>query len=116
MATGFFVIFSIIAGAVGTATSMMGIQNITSGTLSNLASAASSSIISWALILLAMGLACKEISIGWRPTTLKTLETLTIITSGTQLLCTAIINAHLQTYDNSPPVTAYPTSVYGERV
>lgn len=55
MATGFFVIFSIIAGAVGTATSMMGIQNITSGTLSNLASAASSSIISWALILLAMG-------------------------------------------------------------
>lgn len=55
MATGFFVIFCIIAGVVGTATSMMGIQNITVETLSNLASAASSSIISWALILLAMG-------------------------------------------------------------
>ncbi|KAF9606586.1 hypothetical protein IFM89_026848 [Coptis chinensis] len=93
MATAFFVVFSLIAGLVGMATSIAGITNIIQWTETSLLSAASSSIITWSLTLLAMGLACKEINIGGRDTTLRALETFTIILSGTQLFCTGAIHA-----------------------
>ncbi|KAJ8467122.1 hypothetical protein OPV22_029674 [Ensete ventricosum] len=93
LATGFFVIFSLISGVVGAATSLTGLQDVTSGSASSLLSAAASSVIAWGLTLLAMGLACKEITIGWRSSSLRTLETLTIILSGTQLLCSGAIHA-----------------------
>ncbi|CAA7061936.1 unnamed protein product [Microthlaspi erraticum] len=93
MATGFFVIFSLIAGVVGMATSLTGIMNVLQWDSPNLHSAAASSLISWSLTLLAMGLACKEINIGWTEANLRTLEVLTIIMSGTQLLCTGAIHA-----------------------
>ncbi|KAK9161386.1 hypothetical protein Syun_007727 [Stephania yunnanensis] len=64
MATGFFLIFSLIAGLVGIATSIAGIGNIQQVNLPNLHSAGTYSIITWGLTLLAMGLACKEINIG----------------------------------------------------
>ncbi|KAF8087963.1 hypothetical protein N665_0558s0014 [Sinapis alba] len=92
MATGFFVIFSLIAGVVGMATSLTGIMNVLEWDSPNLHSAAASSLISWSLTLLAMGLACKEINIGWTEANLRTLEVMTIIVSGTQLLCTGAIH------------------------
>ncbi|KAG6483646.1 hypothetical protein ZIOFF_060298 [Zingiber officinale] len=93
LATGFFVIFALIAGIVGVASSLAGLQDVSSGKPAGLFSAAASSVIAWSLTLLAMGLACKEISIGWRCASLRTLETFTIILSGTQLLCTGAIHA-----------------------
>ncbi|CAK9180881.1 unnamed protein product [Ilex paraguariensis] len=55
MATGFFIIFSLIAGVVGFITSVTGITNIIQSNLSNLHAAAASSLITWSLTLLAMG-------------------------------------------------------------
>ncbi|XP_010255851.1 PREDICTED: uncharacterized protein LOC104596402 [Nelumbo nucifera] len=95
MATGFFVIVSLIAGLVGIATSVSGIGNVLQWNLSNLLSSASSSILTWSLTLLAMGLACKEINIGWRDANLRTMEVLTIILSGTQLFYMGTIHAGL---------------------
>ncbi|KAL5701653.1 hypothetical protein ACHQM5_026968 [Ranunculus cassubicifolius] len=92
-ATAFFIIFSLIAGLVGIATSLAGINNIIQWTVPNLLSAASNSIATWALTLLAMGLACKEINIGGRDGQLRALETFTIILSGTQLFCMGAIQA-----------------------
>ncbi|XP_010938794.1 membrane protein PM19L [Elaeis guineensis] len=105
LATGFFVIFSLIAGVVGIATSLTGLRDVLMGNSASLLSAAASSIITWGLTLLAMGLACKEISISWRPPNLRTLEALTIILSGTQLLCTGAINAGAIATANEPYVT-----------
>ncbi|KAI0526989.1 hypothetical protein KFK09_002585 [Dendrobium nobile] len=104
-ATGFFVIFSLIAGLVGVASSLTGLQNVLQGNASGLLSAASSSVIAWGLTVLAMGLACKEISIGWRTAGLRALETLTILVSGTQLLCTGAIHAGLTSTINQPHFT-----------
>ncbi|WOL03205.1 hypothetical protein Cni_G11925 [Canna indica] len=55
MATGFFVIFSLIAGIVGVATSLTGLQDVCSWRAASLLSASASSIITWGLTLLAMG-------------------------------------------------------------
>lgn len=55
MATGFFVIFSLLAGVVGIATSITGITNTIQWNTSHLYSAAASSLITWSLTLLAMG-------------------------------------------------------------
>ncbi|KAF5202334.1 Awpm-19-like, partial [Thalictrum thalictroides] len=66
MATPFFVVFSLIAGLVGLATSIAGINNILQWNVPSLHSAACFSLTTWGLTLLAMGLACKEINIGGR--------------------------------------------------
>ncbi|XP_042517841.1 membrane protein PM19L-like [Macadamia integrifolia] len=92
MATGFFVIFALIAGLVGVATSLSGISNILQWNVPNLLSAATYSTTTWLLTILAMGLACKEINIGFRDSNLRTLEVLTIILSATQLFCMAAIH------------------------
>ncbi|KAJ0979665.1 hypothetical protein J5N97_015139 [Dioscorea zingiberensis] len=93
LATGFFVIFTLVAALVGVATSLTGLYDVLEWTPSSVLSAASSSITAWTLTLLAMGLACKEISISSRPASLRAMETLMIILSGTQLLCTGTIHA-----------------------
>ncbi|KAK6255049.1 AWPM-19-like - like 3 [Theobroma cacao] len=93
MATGFFIVFSLIAGVVGVANSVTGLTNVLQWDAPNLNAAASSSLLTWALTLLAMGLACKEINIGWTEANLRTLEVLTIIASATQLFCTGAIHA-----------------------
>lgn len=54
-ATGFFVIFSLIAGVVGMATSLAGLNDVAHWNAPNLHAAASSSLATWALTLLAMG-------------------------------------------------------------
>ncbi|XP_059632586.1 membrane protein PM19L-like [Cornus florida] len=96
MATGFFVIFSFIAGIVGFTTSLTGIHNVIQWNAPNLYAAAASSLLTWSLTLLAMGLACKEIHIGWTDSNLRTLETIVILLSGTQLFCMGAIHAGVE--------------------
>nr|KJB72186.1 hypothetical protein B456_011G164500 [Gossypium raimondii] len=55
MATGFFVIFALIAGVVGVSTSVTGLTNVFQWDAPNLNAAAASSLLTWALTLLAMG-------------------------------------------------------------
>lgn len=55
LATGFVVIFSLIAGVVGFTTSITGVTNVLQWNAPNLNAAAASSLISWLLTLLAMG-------------------------------------------------------------
>lgn len=55
MATGFFVIFALIAGVVGVSTSVTGLTNVFQWDAPNLNTAAASSLLTWALTLLAMG-------------------------------------------------------------
>ncbi|XP_027368673.1 membrane protein PM19L [Abrus precatorius] len=92
MTTGFFIIFSLIVGVVGCTTSLTGLHNIFQWNAPNIHAAAMSSLTTWALTLLAMGFACKEIELGWTDSNLRTLETITIIVSATQLLCTGVIH------------------------
>lgn len=92
LATGFVVIFSLIAGVVGFTTSITGINNVIQWNAPNLHAAAASSLLSWFLTLLAMGLACKEIDIGWTGSNIRSLEIILILVSGTQLFCTVAIH------------------------
>uniref|UniRef100_A0A0D9WGA0 AWPM-19-like family protein n=1 Tax=Leersia perrieri TaxID=77586 RepID=A0A0D9WGA0_9ORYZ len=93
LATGFFVIFALLAGVVGVSTSLTGLHDVSQGLPASMMSAAAASIVTWTLTLLAMGLACKEISLGWRPASLRALEAFTIILAGTQLLCAGSLHA-----------------------
>ncbi|KAL6581817.1 hypothetical protein OROMI_005831 [Orobanche minor] len=77
LATCFVVILSLIAGVVGFTTSVTGISNVIQWDAPNLHAAASSTLVSLLLTMLAMGL--------------RTLETILIFLSGTQLFCTAAI-------------------------
>ncbi|KAF5465601.1 hypothetical protein F2P56_015587 [Juglans regia] len=95
MATGFFVIFSLIAGVVGMATSLTGLNNVSQWNAPNLHAAAASSLATWGLTLLAMGLACKEIELGWTNSNLRTLETITIVVSATQTFCAGALHVGL---------------------
>ncbi|XP_034601276.1 membrane protein PM19L [Setaria viridis] len=92
LATGFFVIFALITGVVGISTSLTGLHDVGQGFPANMMSAAASALITWTLTLLAMGLACKEISVSGGPRA-RTLEAFTIILSGTQLLCVGSLHA-----------------------
>ncbi|KAL9277850.1 hypothetical protein ACSQ67_024927 [Phaseolus vulgaris] len=73
MTTGFFVILSLISGVVGFTTSLTGLNNIFQWDAPSLHAAAMSSLTTWALTLLAMGFACKEIELGWTDSNLVTL-------------------------------------------
>jgi len=91
-ATGFMVIFALIAGVVGAGSCLSGIHHIMSWKHESLAAAASGAMTAWSLTLLAMGLACKEIHLHGRNSRLRTLEAFIIILSGTQFLYIALIH------------------------
>ncbi|KAK7304089.1 hypothetical protein RJT34_15122 [Clitoria ternatea] len=91
-ATGFFVAFALIAGVVGVGSIISGVNHIRSWTSESLPSAASVASIAWALTLLAMGFACKEIELNIRNARLKTMEAFLIILSATQLFYIAAIH------------------------
>jgi len=91
-ATGFMTIFALIAAVVGAGSSLSGLHHLRVWTAESLASSASSAMTAWALTLLAMGLACKEIHIGGRNSKLITLESFLIILSGTQLFYILVIH------------------------
>ncbi|CAN6452799.1 unnamed protein product [Victoria cruziana] len=87
MATGLFVLFALLAGVVGVGSSIAGILSIKEERAGSWASGASFALVAWALTILSMGLACKEIDLKGRNASLRTLEAFTIILSGTQLFC-----------------------------
>lgn len=84
-ATGFVIIFALIAAAVGAASCLSGLHHLRVWTAQSLASNAASAMTAWSLTLLALGLACKEIHIGGRNTKLITLESFLFILCGTKL-------------------------------
>ncbi|KAM7258292.1 hypothetical protein ACFE04_014033 [Oxalis oulophora] len=96
MATGFVVIFSLIAGVVGMTTSITGLLNVLEWNASNLHAASFSSVTTWSITLLAMGLACKEIDLGYKDANLRTLEVMTVIVSVTQMFCIGAIYTGLK--------------------
>ncbi|CAK9139307.1 unnamed protein product [Ilex paraguariensis] len=92
-ATGFFVMFALLAGVVGVASAISGANHIRSWNVDSLPSAASAATIAWTLTLLAMGFACKEIELHIRNARLRTMEAFLIILSATQLLYIAAIHS-----------------------
>ncbi|KAL8105204.1 membrane protein PM19L-like [Apium graveolens] len=100
MATGFFVIYSLIAGVVGFMNSVTGIYHVMAWNPPSLHAAAASSLATWTITLLSMGLACKEINIGYADSSLRTLEIMVIILSGSQLICLGAIQAGVQDIEN----------------
>lgn len=54
-ATGFFVIFALIAGVVGVASAIAGFNYVRSWSSDDRAGPASAAVIAWALTVLAMG-------------------------------------------------------------
>ncbi|XP_052208370.1 membrane protein PM19L-like [Diospyros lotus] len=95
-ATGFFAVFSLIAGLVGFITSLTGVSHVIQWNAPNLQAAAASSLITWSLTLLAMGLAWKEIHLGSTDSNLRALETIMILVTGTQLFCIGAIHAGVE--------------------
>ncbi|GLJ25286.1 hypothetical protein SUGI_0484040 [Cryptomeria japonica] len=92
-ATGFLVIFALLAGVVGAGSCLSGLHHLRVWTAESLASSASAAMTAWAITLIAMGLACKEIHIHGRSPKLITLESFLIILSGTKLLYIMLIHA-----------------------
>ncbi|XP_071735826.1 membrane protein PM19L-like [Rutidosis leptorrhynchoides] len=90
-ATGFFVTFSLIAGVVGVASVIAGFDYIRSWSSDSRPGAASAAVIAWALTLLSMGFAWKEIELEGRNAALRTMEAFTIILSVTQFLYTVVL-------------------------
>lgn len=78
-------VFSLLAGVVGAASCIVGFTHVRFWNYSSLQSAASLGLLSWALTVLAMGLACQEISFDRRNAKLGTMEAFTIALSVTQL-------------------------------
>uniref|UniRef100_A0A5B6Z2K0 AWPM-19-like family protein n=1 Tax=Davidia involucrata TaxID=16924 RepID=A0A5B6Z2K0_DAVIN len=91
-ATGFFVMFALIAGGVGIGSVISGFNHVRVWNIGSLPAAASSAAIAWALTLLAMGFAWKEIDLQYRNAPLRTMEAFLIILSATQLIYIAAIH------------------------
>jgi len=85
-ATLFLIIFSLIAGVTGIASTLAGFMHTGLWRAESLATAAATALIAWLLTLLALGLACKEIHTSGRDRKLITLESFVIILAATQLL------------------------------
>ncbi|GAB2224794.1 hypothetical protein Droror1_Dr00005571 [Drosera rotundifolia] len=91
-ATGFFVVFALIAGVAGVASSITGVAHLRFWSPESLPASITAATISWSLTLLAMGFACKEIELQHRNARLRTMEAFTIILSATQLLYIGVIH------------------------
>uniref|UniRef100_A0A7C9DXH3 Uncharacterized protein n=1 Tax=Opuntia streptacantha TaxID=393608 RepID=A0A7C9DXH3_OPUST len=90
-ATGFFVMFALLAGVFGAASCISGFNHIRSQSPESLPAAVTSAILAWALTVLAMGFGCKEIELEFRNARLVTMEAFSIILSATQLLYVAAL-------------------------
>nr|XP_027120232.1 membrane protein PM19L-like [Coffea arabica] len=93
-ATPFFLTFAILASVLGIASKLAGGNHLRAWRSDSLAAAGASSLVAWAVTILAFGLACKEINVGgrrgWR---LKVLEGFIIALGVTQLLYVLLIHA-----------------------
>ncbi|XP_047943899.1 membrane protein PM19L-like [Salvia hispanica] len=92
-ATGFFVVFSLIAGVVGVASAISGINHVCYWGKESLPAAAVGGTIAWSLTILAMGFAWKQIDLSRRNSRLITMEAFITILSATQLFYIALIHA-----------------------
>ncbi|KAH7295420.1 hypothetical protein KP509_27G046300 [Ceratopteris richardii] len=94
-ATNNFIQFTLIAAVVGLASIFGGFYLVKDWTeQTNVVSNMCSALIAWFLLLLAFGLACKEIQIGGTGTTLKFMEAFVIILVATQGLYVALLHGH----------------------
>ncbi|KAJ8450002.1 hypothetical protein Cgig2_029364 [Carnegiea gigantea] len=85
-ATPYFVLFSLLAGTVGTAACSFGLHHINSWGPHSLPAASASASMAWSLTVLALGFASKHIRLHTNNAKLKTVEAMIIILSGTMLL------------------------------
>ncbi|KAL9224934.1 hypothetical protein vseg_000912 [Gypsophila vaccaria] len=92
-ATGFFVMFALIAGVVGSASCISGFNNLRTWSRESMPATITVATIAWTLTVLAMGFACKEINLQYRNASLVALEAFSIILSVTQFLYIAVLAA-----------------------
>ncbi|OAY28170.1 membrane protein PM19L [Manihot esculenta] len=93
-ATGFFLTFAILACVVGIVSKFAGGTHIRAWRNDSLAAAGASSLVAWAITVLAFGLACKQINLGgYRGWRLKVVEAFIIILTFTQLLYLLLLHA-----------------------
>ncbi|XP_057764251.1 membrane protein PM19L-like [Salvia miltiorrhiza] len=91
-AAGFFVVFALIASVFGVASAISGLNHVRYWGIDSLPAAAVAGTIAWALTLLAMGFAWKEIDLSGRNSRLITMEAFIIILSATQLFYVGAIH------------------------
>ncbi|CAM0944367.1 unnamed protein product [Alopecurus aequalis] len=93
-ATGYLLVFSLMAGVVGACSVLPGLLHVRAPwRRESLATAASTGLVSWALSALAFGLASKHITLGNRGRRLRTLEAFITISTLTQLLYLILLHA-----------------------
>lgn len=93
-ATGIFLMYAMLAAVLGIVAKFAGGCHIRAWRNDSLAAAGASSLVAWAVTVLAFGLACKEIKLGgYRGWRLKVLEAFIIILTFTELLYLLLIHA-----------------------
>ncbi|XP_074267746.1 membrane protein PM19L-like [Silene latifolia] len=95
-ATPFFIMFSLIAGAVGAASCLFGLNHVRTWGSDSLPAAAAAASIAWSLTILALGFACKHIRLHTKSDRLRTLEGLIIVLSATMLLYMGAIHGAMK--------------------
>ncbi|GFZ10703.1 AWPM-19-like family protein [Actinidia rufa] len=112
-ATGFFLQFAILAAVLGIVSKFAGGSHIRFWRNDSLAAAGASSLVAWAVTVLAFGLACKEMSIGgYRGWRLKILEAFIIILAFTELIYLLLLHAGMFSSRYGPGYRDTPTG-YG---
>jgi hypothetical protein len=91
-ATGYFVIFSIIAGMVAIASYLSALHHLRVWSAESGAATSAAAWIAWLLLIIAFCLAWKEIHIGHVGSKLKVLEAFVIILTFTHLLYTLVLH------------------------
>ncbi|KAJ7295281.1 hypothetical protein O6H91_06G121600 [Diphasiastrum complanatum] len=110
-ATPYLAITASASGVVGVASVLTGFYSLISRKAENNAAAAASGLIAWALTVLNLGFASKQIKIGHvHSKRLKALECISIILAGTQLLYVILSHTRLLLEKNpSATTTGGPT-------
>ncbi|KAL4561172.1 hypothetical protein LXL04_033335 [Taraxacum kok-saghyz] len=110
-ATEFFLEFAILASVLGIVSKFAGGNHLRAWRNDSLAAAGSSSLVAWAVTVLAFGLACKEINVGghrgWR---LRVVEAFIMILTVTELLYVLLLHAGLYSSRYGP---GYRDTDYG---
>lgn len=118
-ATSYFLSFAILAAVLGIASKFAGGTHMRAWRNDSLAAAGATSLVAWAVTVLAFGFACKEITLkghrGWR---LKVVEALIIILTLTELLYLLLIHAGMMSSRYGPGYrdnrdTGYGTGGHG---
>ncbi|GAB4827270.1 hypothetical protein Ancab_034158 [Ancistrocladus abbreviatus] len=94
-ATGYFVIVSLVAGAVGAGACLFGLNHLLSWGEGSLPAAAGVASVAWSLTMLALGFASKHIRLHTDSHKLKAVESFVIILSFTMLLYIGALHGSL---------------------